>query len=125
MENSNFSFFISPLALGLRDLNQTTMDFDSQLDDFTDQAALNGSFGEECLREYQNMTYYNVSCDMPTEFSVPLYGEYTTLLCYISTFVYACLKYISIKASGGAIRAFRYNFLILTHQVLLHLSSYS
>lgn len=95
MENSNFSFFISPLALGLRDLNQTTMDFDSQLDDFTDQAALNGSFGEECLREYQNMTYYNVSCDMPTEFSVPLYGEYTTLLCYLHFDFRLCLSKIT------------------------------
>lgn len=71
MQDSSYSYFIMPEALELRDANQSLNDFD-----FNDGSAFNESWEDECItRSYQNITYYNVSCDMPTEFSVPLYGE--------------------------------------------------
>lgn len=77
MQNSNFSFYLSPQALEWRDTNRSVNDLESQFEDFNDGSTLNlnGSFEEECLRTYQNFSYYNVSCDTPTAFSVPLYGE--------------------------------------------------
>lgn len=70
MQNSNFSFYLPPLSLELREGG----DIDLQFENYNG-SALNESFEEECLRSYQNFSYYNVSCDTPTAFSVPLYGE--------------------------------------------------
>jgi hypothetical protein len=87
MEDSNFVFLPSPQFLELRDQNLSLDDYDSPYDSSVEgAAALYGNSSEfECMKFYQNESYYNVSCDSPTEYSVPLYGE-----------LFICTQYVCI-----------------------------